>query len=565
MGKVKVNNSESESFGSRQKEKLILKQSLKDIFDLLPNCYVLLSSDGFIYDANIAAKKLFGLTRDILINNEFENYIFSEDQNIFRDCLLKLKETSIPQACEIRTSHPDKQQLWLRLDLAIFEEEDESEILLTLTDITFQRQIDDIQSFLLSCSWSKSGKDFFETLAEYLAKTLNMDYVCIDKLVERGLEAQTVAVYFDGKFEDNVRYSLKDTPCGKVVEQMVCCYPSKVRHLFPKDIVLQNMAAESYAGITLWGSDGKPVGLIAVIGRKPLVDPRLTEILLKQVSIRAASELEHRQMEEAIINSRNELAVLVKEKTAELQKTNEILKKEIHNRKQKEKSLLIAEEKYRTVAEFTYDWETWIGTDGKFIYVSPSCYRVTGYSVDEFIKDPSLVIKITHPEDREIVEKHYSESIAGKIPSCSLDFRIIKRNGEECWIGHNCQPVFDARGKYIGQRGSNRDITERKKAESVLLASQMQLRALTQRIDAISEKERTHIAREIHDELGHLLTALKYDIERLTNKSDLSGELLKRELESMTMHAGFPHRFGQENCNRTKTRHFRSPGPLPGN
>ena len=61
----------------------------------------------------------------------------------------------------------------------------------------------------------------------------------------------------------------------------------------------------------------------------------------------------------------------------------------------------------------------------------------------------------------------------------------------------------------------------------------MQLRALTQRIDAISEMERTRIAQDIHDELGHLLTVLKYDVERLTDKPDLSRELLKRELGSM--------------------------------
>lgn len=395
-------------------------------------------------------------------------------------------------------------------------------------------QIDDVQSFLLGSSWSKSGRDFFEVLAEYLAKTLNMDYVCIDKLDEREQEAQTVAIYFDGQFEDNIRYTLNDTPCAKVVEQTVCYFPSKVRYLFPHDKVLQDMKAESYAGITLWGSNGLPLGLIALIGRTPMPDPQLTEIILKLVSIRAASELEYRQMTDTITKSRNDLAVLVKEKTRKLQKTNKVLKEEIHKRKQKEKSLLKAEEKYRTVADYTSNWETWIGTDGKFIYVSPSCIDVTGYSVDEFMDDPSLVIKITHPDDREIVKKHYSESIKGQGSSCHLDFRIIKRDGEECWISHNCQPVFDAHGQCIGQRGSNRDISDRKKIEDVLLDSQKQLRALTQRINAVSENERTHIAREIHDELGHMLTALKFDIEGLANKDDLSRELFAAELESIT-------------------------------
>ena len=395
-------------------------------------------------------------------------------------------------------------------------------------------QLEDIQSFLLGYSWIRSDRDYFESLAEYLAKTMGMDYVCIDRLLEKGLEAKTVAVYFDGRFDDNVRYSLQDTPCGKVVEQMVCCYPAGVRHLFPQDVVLQEMAAESYAGITLYGSGGKPIGLIAVIGRKPIADQYFTKILLKMVSIQASRELEHRQIQEVIINSHNELEELVNKRTSELQQTNEALKKEVRLREQKEESLLLAEEKYRTVAEFTYDWETWIDPNGKFVYVSPSAYRVTGYSVDEFMNEPSLVARIVHPEDRDIVEKHYSESINGKIASCSLDFRIIKRHGEERWIGHSCQSVYDASGNYIGQRGSNRDITDRKRAENVLFASQTQLRALTQRIDAIAEEERTRIAREIHDELGHLLTALKYDVESLAEKSELSGESLKMELASMT-------------------------------
>lgn len=52
-------------------------------------------------------------------------------------------------------------------------------------------------------------------------------------------------------------------------------------------------------------------------------------------------------------------------------------------------------------------------------------------------------------------------------------------------------------------------------------------------MDAITEEERIRIAREIHDELGHLLTALKHDIESLTNQSDLSMEAVKSELEIM--------------------------------
>lgn len=510
------------------------KQTYSDIFDSSPLGYIVITRGGFIGNINATASRLTGLKRDEQFSRLFSECISAEEQEIFINCQQKLLETGTPQVCDIRVNHTDSGMLWLRLNLALCQNEYGSEILVTVIDITMQELLNEVQSFLLGSRWAESGRDFFEELAEYLAGILAMDYVCIDRLIEGNMEAQTVAVYFDGQIEENVRYTLADTPCGKVVDQEICFFPRDVCTIFPKDKVLSDMYAESYAGTTLFGSNGKPVGLIAVIGRKPADNRDKVEMVLKQVSIRAASELEHRQMRKVIENSQKELEILVRKRTKELQKTNETLSKEIRKRKQKEKSLLIAEEKYRTVADFTYDWETWVGTDGNFIYVSPSCEPTTGYTVDEFMKDPSLVIKITHPDDREMVASHYAEKSKRNLPSCFLDFRIITRSGEERWIGHSCQPVFNAKGKWIGQRGSNRDITARKKTESILLASQLQLRALTKRMDAIAEEERTRISREIHDELGHLLTALKFDVQCLISRPDISPDQLGEELSSMS-------------------------------
>jgi hypothetical protein len=142
-----------------------------------------------------------------------------------------------------------------------------------------------------------------------------MDYVCIDRLEEGSLAARTVAIYFDGKFEDNVSYTLKDTPCGDVVGKTVCCFPREVRHLFPKDAVLQEMLAESYVGVTLWGSQGQPIGLIALLRRKPLEDCGLATSILQLVAVRAAAELERRQAEAEIRRHAGELRVANEELT----------------------------------------------------------------------------------------------------------------------------------------------------------------------------------------------------------------------------------------------------------
>ncbi len=87
--------------------------------------------------------------------------------------------------------------------------------------------------------------------------------------------------------------------------------------------------------------------------------------------------------DENIKDIRAELELRVKVRTAELTSLNEDLRKEIKERSKIEEALRLSEEKFRTVAEFTYDWEYWQGTDNRIIYMSPSSQRITGYNRDD--------------------------------------------------------------------------------------------------------------------------------------------------------------------------------------
>ena len=144
---------------------------------------------------------------------------------------------------------------------------------------------------------------------------------------------------------------------------------------------------------------------------------------------------------------------------------------DITDRKQAEKALRESEERFRTVADFTNDWEYWIAPDGHHIYVSPSCERVTGYSPEEFINDHELLQKIVHPDDQSAFVSHICQ-VEQKTERFALDFRIITRSGEERWISHACQPVYGSGGNYLGQRASNRDITRQKFMQEELLKTQ---------------------------------------------------------------------------------------------
>ncbi|MBD9358560.1 PAS domain-containing protein [Methylomonas albis] len=123
------------------------------------------------------------------------------------------------------------------------------------------------------------------------------------------------------------------------------------------------------------------------------------------------------------------------------------------------KQLAIEEEKFHTVADFTYDWEYWEGQDGRILYMSPSSRRVTGYAAEEFLADAELLSSVIHPDDRHLMAGHLHD--AEHLRLAEVDFRIVRRDGEIRWISHCCQAVFGQHNNYRGRRITNRDITER--------------------------------------------------------------------------------------------------------
>lgn len=122
------------------------------------------------------------------------------------------------------------------------------------------------------------------------------------------------------------------------------------------------------------------------------------------------------------------------------------------------------EDRFHTVADYTYDWEYWEGSDHQVLYMSPSCERVTGYSPQAFAADPALLLRIVHPDDRTLLDSHLHD-VANKGLE-ELDFRIVRRDGETRWISHCCQPVFGHDGSYQGRRVTNRDVTDRRLFET---------------------------------------------------------------------------------------------------
>jgi len=132
---------------------------------------------------------------------------------------------------------------------------------------------------------------------------------------------------------------------------------------------------------------------------------------------------------------------------------------DISKRKGAEAALRESELHFRTIADFTVDWEYWRAPDDRFLYVSPSCERITGYTPEDFYADPDLVEKIILPEDLEAFQAHRKrQRVPGK--QYHLVFHVRHRAGRVVRIGQTSQAVADPARGLLGLRASNRDLAE---------------------------------------------------------------------------------------------------------
>jgi PAS domain S-box-containing protein len=136
------------------------------------------------------------------------------------------------------------------------------------------------------------------------------------------------------------------------------------------------------------------------------------------------------------------------------------------------------EERFRAIADYTYDWESWLAPDGRLLWVNPAVQRMTGYGTAECLSMQGYPLPIVQKEDRLRLGRELRSAITLKTSANNVQFRVRHKDGTLRWVSASWQPIYDAQGRYRGIRSSGRDISEVKEAEEALEKSEAKYRSL---------------------------------------------------------------------------------------
>jgi len=145
---------------------------------------------------------------------------------------------------------------------------------------------------------------------------------------------------------------------------------------------------------------------------------------------------------------------------------------DIHERKRAEETLRASEAQYRLLADNAEDFVLLNHVDGRRLYVSPSFYRVTGWTPDEF-EAPDWRTRI-HPDDLPLVERTRAANLAGQ--TTQIEYRMRCKNGAWLWVDTRCKPIAGPDGRVEQMQLWSRDITSRKRVEAEKESLEAQLR-----------------------------------------------------------------------------------------
>jgi PAS domain S-box-containing protein len=202
--------------------------------------------------------------------------------------------------------------------------------------------------------------------------------------------------------------------------------------------------------------------------------------------------------------------------------------RDVTARQRQEDELREAARYNRSLLDAVLDPLVMINTEGIVTDVNPAAEQITGLTREQLIGSDAAS-KFTDPQ--RLFDGFAKVVAEGKV----LDYPMAIRHasGKVIPVMCNASLYRDGHGHVVGAFASARDVTESQRIQQEITASRQRLRELAVQTEAARENERKHIAREVHDELGQVLTALRMDLSFLGKQNYADAEALQRKAADM--------------------------------
>jgi PAS domain S-box-containing protein len=164
--------------------------------------------------------------------------------------------------------------------------------------------------------------------------------------------------------------------------------------------------------------------------------------------------------------------------------------------------------------------------DNRFLYTNEAFLRTYGFRREEVLGQTPAILGVPDAVQRDVLEQTWKDGWAGTLVNRC-------RDGSEIPVSLHTSMIRDPEGRVVGLLGVARDISDSRKAQEELHRSQEELRLLARHLDSVREEDHTRMAREIHDQVGQALTALRLDLTWLGRKLPEGSAALRRKVDAM--------------------------------
>jgi two-component system, sporulation sensor kinase C len=179
---------------------------------------------------------------------------------------------------------------------------------------------------------------------------------------------------------------------------------------------------------------------------------------------------------------------------------------------QTERQLRESHERFLAVADYTYDWESWINEVGKVVWVNPAVEHHTGFTVADCLQMSDYPLPIVTLEDRATIQQIVQEALDGRSGN-DVEFRIMTKSNQMKWFAVSWQPFRNRSGQKAGLRMSMRDISDRKQMEEALRAHSCELEELAnERALKIVQLEQRRLHNQKLASLGEVSASIAHEI-----------------------------------------------------